>query len=217
MMFLSTLAFAEGADTDVLQALAAFYREPTLASIAVPQISIFHLDKGHESELSVIDRTLRSSGKNFNDCPESHLIQGPNESWGDLHTRRINEFRRNQNAAVDAFARALHSQWPCEQPTIPNTSNADIYISTESAMTEIRVIFKYWHDNRLFNLYIQHITNALHRLQLVGIPTICKRSIVVPEKQIQDEKSRVFSAKDIFSLKAPVPSNLFCKYFRTSS
>ena len=212
MMYLSTLAFAEGADTDVLQTLAAFYRVPALAEVSIPQVLVHHFDKGHKPELADIDKIIRSKARMIEDCPEESLPRQPGESSEEFCARRSKEFEENQNNAVIDFARALHSQWPCERPGIPNIQNANRYINTKSAMEAIRVSFKYWHENYLFQLYINSIANALGHLQIVGIPTTCKQPNIHPQKQPEDNKTRSFSAKDIFSLKAPVPLHILGKY-----
>ncbi|KAF2447904.1 hypothetical protein P171DRAFT_518926 [Karstenula rhodostoma CBS 690.94] len=207
IMFLSTLAFADGADMDIVQALGAMYTEPTLGSIAVPQLAESDLSQGHKPDLSEIENIVRGNVRLFNDCPERNLPQRPGETWDECYTRKTIQFRENQTIAVKTFAGSIHAQWPCEKPTKPNTQNAHTYIKTEAVMGVFQVKFRAWHGNHLFYQYTQNIADIVGGMRVVNVPTTSKQPTRSPEKR-ENESNGCFGTREIFALPPPLPANL---------
>ncbi|KAJ4354619.1 uncharacterized protein N0V89_006356 [Didymosphaeria variabile] len=198
-IFLSTVAFAKGADMDVVQTLAAFYKEPKMMSITIPQISEINLSKGHGPKVSDIERIVHGNRRPFEQCPEYDLPQQPEESVLAWRARRNKQFSKTQQDAINSFS--LDS-WP----------DAGTYINIKAAMTELRVQCKIWFENRLFCDYTQRITNAVESMDVAGLPTLCIQSIIPSSKTVESDSSWSFSIRDIFALKPPSPARNSCKY-----
>ena len=58
MIWLSTAAFSEFADIDIIQALASFYNYSDLASIDIPSVAHFTLAEGDSPTLSTIQNLV---------------------------------------------------------------------------------------------------------------------------------------------------------------
>lgn len=212
IMFLSTLAFADGADMDVVQALAAMYTEPTLGRIAVPQLAEFDLSQGQGSELSEVEKIVRGHVRLFNNCPERNIPQRPGETWDDCYTRRATIYRERQTIVVNAFAESIQKQWPCEKPTKPDTQAAHTYINTEAVMVVLQAKFKMWYGNHLFHQYTQSVADSVGCMTVVDIPTAPKQPTPSTEKR-ENESNGWFGVREIFALPPPLPANITCEYY----
>jgi hypothetical protein len=211
-IFLSILAFAEGADMDVIQALGAMYREPALRTVALPRMAELDLSQGHVPELLEIESIVRGKLRLFNNCPESNLPRRPDEIWDDWYMRKTTQFRENQTEAMKAFARSIHAQWPCEVPKKPDTHNAHTYIDAESVMSLFRVKFKAWHGNYLFYGYTQAIADILGNMSVVNAPTLYREPVCSPEKRAYKSDGS-FGTLEIFSLPPPLLTSITCEYY----
>ncbi|KAL1599545.1 hypothetical protein SLS60_007348 [Paraconiothyrium brasiliense] len=207
IMFLSILAFAESADMDIIQALAAFYREAGVASIAMPGVSEFDLSKGNHPELGGIENIVRGNRRLYDNCPESRLVRRLGETWDAWNSRKLIQFHRNQTNAINAFASAVHAQWPSEELTKPDIQNANTYINTDPVMAVLQVKFKAWYSNHLFYLYTQNVADALGRMAVSDVPTICKQPNWSPEQYANRESNGSFGVREIFGLPPPLPAN----------
>jgi len=65
---------------------------------------------------------------------------------------------------------ALQSQWPCTNPTTPAAAEIHQYINVYSAMPAISAKFKSWLDNRRFLEYLDRLSAALTRKDVLNIP-----------------------------------------------
>ncbi|KAL5423808.1 hypothetical protein PMIN04_003610 [Paraphaeosphaeria minitans] len=207
IIFLSTLAFADGADMDIVQALGAMHMESTLKTVVAPQLAEYDLSQGHEPELSDIENIVRGDVRLFKDCPERNLPQQRGETEDDWLTRKNTQFRINQTVAVKAFAYSLYAQWPCEKPTKPETHNAHAYINTEPVMGVFQVKFKSWYGNHLFHQYTHDVANTTSNIPVVDVDIDFKQpihSLVNPANTIDGS----FGTRDIFSLLPPLPLNV---------
>jgi hypothetical protein len=203
MIWLSTVAFAETADINIIEALAAFYRLRELEAVNVPQINEFELSNGDVPISSQIKRLVQSAGRPFHNCPEATLPKQYFETKTQLQQRRALQFENNRAAAVNSFTQALQSQWPCEQPRTPTSRNATTYLDVSKAMAQVSRSFKSWHDNRRFYQYLKDVSTALARQKVVRISTP-QFSIALPGRQSEAIGIvHYFSSKDIFGSPAP--------------
>ncbi|KAE8836549.1 hypothetical protein HRS9139_04647 [Pyrenophora teres f. teres] len=205
MIWLSTAAFAESADMDVIQALAAFYNCRDLASINIPSVPSFDLAEGDSPTLSAIQSLVRIY-QPYEACPEYLIPQLLDEEHWQCVQRRRTLLEMKRSKAVDAFARALHEQWPCEVPTTPCTQFAETYLDTGGAMSEVRPMFKIWYDNRCFYQYLKNVSDTLERQMIACVET---KDMHVLDVQNHSEEINGFSfygIKDVFNLEAPASS-----------
>lgn len=212
MIWLSTAAFAEFADIDVIQALAAFYNCCDLASIEIPSVAGFNLAEGDSPTLSAI-QDLVQVYQPFQACPEYDLPQLLGEPYRQWNIRRKNDFEINQSKAAKAFACALHAQWPCAVPTTPRTQFAETYLNTASAMSKVRRMFKTWYDNRCFYQYLEKVSYTLARQSVVCVETKDNHVVNVQGHSGGINGSSFYGINDIFNLEAPVLSSI-CKFTR---
>ncbi|TVY81339.1 hypothetical protein LSUE1_G008843 [Lachnellula suecica] len=212
MIWLSTLAFAKGADMDALQTLAAFFSAPVLPlidGIAPPLLltSSFRPREGAKLKEQEIDRIVRATLLPFPQCPEANLPAIPGESEESLHKRQQKLFKQKQGAAIKRFSKALENQWPCRVPTAPNdfqTVSLYTYINVEKAILDLKPKFESWYQNRGFVQYLSRIKNALSGQEVVQL-TIPASSPVVPSWNSKT-KQVFISTDDIFTSSAPVLS-----------
>jgi len=209
MIWLSTAAFAESADMDVIQALAAFYNCPDLAPVEIPSDASFDLAEGDSPALSTIQNLVQIY-QPYEVCPEYTLPRLPGEQYWQWDRRRRTLFEMHQSNAAKTFARALHNQWPCEVPSTPRTQFAETYLDTERAMSEVWRMFKIWYDNRCFYRYLENISSTLARQDVDPLRIRDNRVVYVRENCGDIHESSFYSIKDIFSLEAPA-SAAFCK------
>lgn len=205
-MWLSTAAFAQAADMELIQALAALYKIREFSSIEIPPFTILQLSKGEAPTLSDI-RNLIQTRKSFQVSPEFNLPQRPTETRKQYQQRRQKQFQSNQEKAVNSLARALEDQWPCEQPTRPSDAQAETYLDVSRVMQIAAPSFKAWYDNRCFWRYIQEFCTAFAQQQVVPV-SVAQNEVVDPRKYAQgDESRRSFSVAKIFSLQAPITNS----------
>lgn len=207
ILFLSTLAFAKGADMEIVQSLGAFYREPALRLVTPPQFPEFDLSLGHDPKLHEIESIVRSMVRLFQGSQEFNLPRRSNETWNEWYDRKATQFRLDQDQAVNAFASSIHNRWPSEKPAKPSLQNADKYINTNSVMDALNVRFKSWYANRLFYIYTQEIANALNRMAVVPVPQVGRQSTYSVEDSVDRKSTGSFGISEIFSLPPPLPSN----------
>ncbi|RMZ68305.1 very large low complexity [Pyrenophora seminiperda CCB06] len=203
MIWLSTAAFADFADMNLVQTLAAFYNCSDLSLIEIPSDPAFDLAKGYGPALSAI-KDLAGLYQPRDDCPEYNTPRAPGETKKGWKNKRKRDFESNQSSAATAFAAALCEQWPTAVPTMPHTLSADIYLRTESVMPEICGMFQAWHENHRFSQYLEKVSNTLAQQNFVRVKYERYRFIEVQSLSIADVGSNIYRIHDIFSLRAPV-------------
>jgi len=204
MMWLSSAAFAETADMDVIQALVAFYRTPQMTSVAIPNIAKYDLSKGDSATSNLLHNCTSTHKRQFHGSPESMLPKNNTESNKQYLKRRMHEFEKNQRCAIDAFVSALLDQWPCEQPSKPTIQGAETYIHTSKAMQSAKTEFKSWFDNRCFYQYLESATRTLQQQRAIKVAV--QSNVAVEPQQISgaDLNLRSFLISNIFALPPPV-------------
>lgn len=213
MIWLSAAAFAEFADMDVIQALAAFYNCCDLALIEIPSVASFNLAKGYSPTLSAIQDLVRVY-QPFEACPENNLPRLHGEVYRQWEIRRKNTFEMNQRKAAEDFARALHAQWPCAVPTKPCTQSAETYLNTEISMHKVSRMFKTWYENRCFHLYLEKVSYTLAQQSVVCVETK-ENHVVNVRGHSRAGNDFSYGIDDVFDLEVPA---LFsnCKFTKRS-
>jgi hypothetical protein len=202
MMWLSTIAFAEKADMDIIGALSAFYRMEELKFVEIPQIDRFDLSDGSAPSLTKLENLLLLASRPFKLCPEATLPKMDWESNNAMRKRRATSFENNRGAAISAFAKALKDQWPCQTPTTPATDTANTYLKVQSAMDQVSESFNTWYENHCFFLYLEALCNILER-QAVKQVLVTPCHLTVASTPASDRHVRYLSAIDIFASPAP--------------
>ncbi|KAF2638121.1 hypothetical protein P280DRAFT_91529 [Massarina eburnea CBS 473.64] len=207
LMWLATAAFSRNADMDVIQALAACYRLPELASVDIPQFSTRDLSEGNASSLSVLKSTVGSTRCSFRSSPEYHLPRLTGETKSQWGYRRKSQLLPKQQQAVEEFANAIQSQWPCERPTKPTISTGNTYIDDRAAMTSIVSKFQTWYDNRNFNQYLSNFVRRLSDQPVTKVSVKQIQHILPLSHPGPHMESCTFTIDDIFALSPPMDSS----------
>ncbi|KAH8724529.1 hypothetical protein GQ44DRAFT_827220 [Phaeosphaeriaceae sp. PMI808] len=202
MIWLSTAAFAETADMDVIQTLAAFYNCSDLASIHIPSAASLDLSEGDSPTLGMIEGLVQVF-RPFNTCPEYNLSRLPDEPNWQWTERKEREFETNQIKASNAFACALHAQWPCAAPTKPRTWSAETYLDTKNAMSKVCSKFKIWYDNRCFYEYLKQVSEILTQQSVLCVETKDNHMVNVRRNYGSANSTSFYGIDNVFNLKAP--------------
>ncbi|KAI9048432.1 hypothetical protein LZ554_007268 [Drepanopeziza brunnea f. sp. 'monogermtubi'] len=171
MMFLSTLAFSDQADMDILQVLASFYTVPAMSQIQIPTMETFKLSDGAEAQRYEI-RNIITKGTlvPLHRCPEASIPAFTSETKIECQARRQRTFQSAQDRAANQVADGLLSQFPCEIP-IPVTSlPCSNYIELEKAANMVKPKFKSWFANHSFYEYLDVIEKKLMGQSFAPIP-----------------------------------------------
>ena len=201
-MWLSTTAFAQNADMQMIQTLAAFYNIPDVARItAAPAPTVFNLSEGAGVDSSELEQLIRRARRPLHSCPEASLPRQVWESGLEARQRRLRQFQSNQDKAISNFASALELQWPCEVPQTPIEDTFSTYLTTGQAMKEIKLKFKTWFQNYHLYEYLGRIEDAL-RCQ--SVDPISTPAYVFTISQLGvEERTYHVSVDDIFATPAP--------------
>ena len=203
MIWLSTLAFAENADMDIIQTLASFIVVPDMARISAPLIDSFQLCEGTEVNRPNLRNIIKSAALPIYRCPEAGLSSFPQESRKAFNKRKECVFKANQDQAIDKLVNVLQAQWPCEAPTTP-THNGSVnfyeYIEIDKVIRNSRPEFKTWFDNYQFFKYLGQIGETL-RCQVVS-PIEMPSPFAIPKCNFQTRHGFI-SLDDIFASSVP--------------
>lgn len=181
MFWLSTIAFAEKADMDIVQALAALYRLPQLCLADIPQQPRFELQNGFSVIQNEVRAIVQQASRSFQACPEFNYPRMEGEDTREYQRRRKEQFESHQNNAISVFARAIRDQWPCEKPQKPSNQTTDVYVDTSSAMREVLPKFETWYDNLCFHQYLQKLGSSLRRQRAIAVTIPCYAFSVGPK------------------------------------
>ncbi|PSN72933.1 hypothetical protein BS50DRAFT_616434 [Corynespora cassiicola Philippines] len=201
-MWISAVSFAEEVDLGIIQAFVAFYKSQTLAAIDIPQTPHMNLANGDVSSLDNIQISLHASTvkKSFQQSDESRIPRLANESAWAHEQRKRRNFEQNQNNALDLFARVLHNQWPVDQPTQPNTLDAQKYLDTTKAMEIVYPMFESWYNNRIFYKYLQKVSSALATHAQSAVPQGEMCSITPSTYHGIGDHERFMKTNDVFAI-----------------
>ncbi|KAE8440778.1 hypothetical protein EG329_006578 [Mollisiaceae sp. DMI_Dod_QoI] len=201
MIWLSTLAFADRADMQILQTLASFFVAPDMAQISAPKIDNFRLHRGAKPDQYELSNDFRPALLPLARCPEATLTSYSWETNQNFRRRQQDTFRSKQNDALDRLVKAMESQWPCEALVTPSYSCP--YLDFERAIDIAKPKFKTWFDNHRYARYLEEISTALKRQSISPLKhpsyPISNKALDVPRRQ-----GRGFvSMDDILTFPAP--------------
>ena len=173
-VWLAIMAYAPKADMEVIRALLAFYRIPQLASCQIPARPLYTLSLGSKFEESDVSEAANRHAPSYESSSEAKLPKQGSES-DDEHLERIESlYMTRKGKAVQDFVADLQRQWPCSKPAVPSSDQITKYLNVASAMESVRALFQSWYDNRVFEQYMQNISNTIERLPAAFIaqPTL---------------------------------------------
>lgn len=110
MMWLLTMAYAESADMNVIQVLAALYKDPEYVTIYLPSAPIFRLAAGNTWRRDEIENLVQRETSSFDDSAESEIPKHYNETEKQHISRIKSEFNNGKQAAIQSFIVALRQQ-----------------------------------------------------------------------------------------------------------
>jgi hypothetical protein len=176
MAWLSTMAFTESADINVLQAFATFYRSHAMAAVKPPSAFKFDLGEGRVWVQSVIGDIVWKATKTFDDSAEAKTPKSGSET-NSQHINRIEAlFRSRRDGVVQAFIADLKRQWPCREPISPYSAEISRYLVVSQAMPQVTAKFSSWYCNGQFLDYLQQTSTAMAQHNIIAIvppqPTI---------------------------------------------
>lgn len=167
MMWLSTMAYAESADMDVIQALAALYKDPEYATIHLPSAPTFKLAVGDTLRSDEIQSIARSKSRSFDESEESRHPKLHFETEQQHICRIKRSFDGNQSSAIKRFVVVMQRQWPVRRPLTPTFADISKHVDVTAAMEYITVKFENWYDNLEFSQYLDKVSK-LHARQAVS-------------------------------------------------
>ena len=171
MMGLSTMAYAESADMNVIQALIALYMDPEYARIDPPAAPAFKLASGDTWRSNEIQSIVQRQLFGFKFSAESRLPRQSYETERQHLSRIESLFENRQDTAIQSFMDALQKQWPIRRLSTPNTAAISDFLDIRAAMKDISATCEDWYDNREFWEYLDHVSR------------LCARHPVIPVNQ----------------------------------
>ncbi|KAJ9607822.1 hypothetical protein H2200_007901 [Cladophialophora chaetospira] len=187
MIWLSTLAFAEDSNMEVVQTLGSFFVLSLMKQIPPPEGPSFELSKGFTCHKDELRSDLRSALLPFDKCPEARTARGSRESKLEFTNRQKRQCQSKQDRVLNQIVQILGSQWPCETPQPPAGMEASTYLNMKDAMQIAKRKFKTWYNNHQFNAYLGRVEYALRgvRVARVEMPSLffyCPRLTVARER-----------------------------------
>ncbi|KAK5131252.1 hypothetical protein LTR08_001157 [Meristemomyces frigidus] len=185
--------------------VAMFCKSGELARVQAPAATTFSVQEGKEFSAAELRRIVQRYRHDWRSCPESQLERRTNEKRKAYDTRRNQAWQNASQSAITSFVNVLGAQWPCETPVVPSMRDASTYISVDRAMSDIRVKFRTWHENRLFYEYLESIVREMCRLTTseFRVPVLATTNA-----QRLPSFPGYISEKDLFSMPAPeLPDN----------
>jgi hypothetical protein len=101
------MAYAESADMNAIQALAAFYKDPEYATIHLPTAPTFDLAAGNTWRLDDVQGIVQRRFLSFDDSAESRLQKQDFETEQQYISRTTSLFKNRQSTVVQSFVVAL--------------------------------------------------------------------------------------------------------------
>lgn len=201
MMFLSTLAYSQHMEQELVQTLLAFATVPKLRRIRLPEYESFDLAHGYKPDRAKLTELARKYARSFSTCPESGLPQNYGESWQEANDRRSDEHKTALEGCLDVFVDDLICQWPVANVSVPVGTRLDTYLSLEAATIDVRKCFQSWYRNYQFKDSIGEIQTILGDL-IAGDQRLVGYSISNPPYHYQPKQSYI-TFGDVTSRPAP--------------
>jgi hypothetical protein len=163
-IWLATLAFADGADMEMLQILAMFCKCPDLLKAWPPSISRFDLAEGKACSVKLLAGIVKRYVLPLEVCPEFTFVRKGNELLKSYNFRRETAWEVAHKAEVEKVVEALAYQWPCPSPKAPPMLEVSKHINGASLMRAVQAKFQIWYNNRLLQDYLDSTVFSLFSL-----------------------------------------------------
>ena len=207
--WLSTMAFADNADFDVIQALALFYRSPqAFSSVQPPAVPEFDLAWGHDFQDSQITATLRLESKQYGQSAEASLPKLDSETKRQHRDRKKQTFEDRKDNAIQGFVSSLSAQWPVQSPTTPSATEYTTYLNVSKSMAAIRIRIEHWYNNRQFMDYLAHVSTVIAHQPASSVAAPRHVLTLPPQKGYIGENIHHYNALDIFAAAPPPTTGL---------
>ncbi|KAF7189675.1 hypothetical protein HII31_08995, partial [Pseudocercospora fuligena] len=181
-MWLSTMAFSEGAKMPVLQAIAMLPGLGVAFRDSTSRISSFTPKDGVVCSKAVLKATVDQNRLAHHSYPEYNITRLKNERQNVYAARRDNACQIAADTASTRLVDALFNQWPAETVIEPSI-DVSRYINIGNVIAAVGKKFKAWHDNGLLQSELIRIDQAMAgcRLQPVQLPVLSTQS---PQSQV---------------------------------
>ncbi|KAF6791741.1 hypothetical protein CMUS01_16205, partial [Colletotrichum musicola] len=200
MIWLATLAFAKNAHMGVINTLAAFRTTPEVREVQCPAGASFKLSEGSKVNSQELRRLIEPQF-----IHPANAVQGHNES-GRAYEQRRTTYSNEKEKAVNGIVACLESQWPCPSPNVPSTHAQwafwNRFVKIKAARSSIQLRFKAWHDNKLFEEYLERIAKNMPQ-QNTGAEW--PSSLLIATQWNPSTASRFVSADASFERSVPPP------------
>jgi hypothetical protein len=208
MVWLSTMAYAKSADMNVIQVLAALYKDPEYATIHPPSAPIFKLAAGNTWRRDEILSLIQCETFSFDDSAESKLPKQYYETEQQHISRIKSEFENGKHAAIQSFMDSLQRQWPVRRPLSPTSAAISGYLHVAAAMKNITVKYEDWYDNLKFSQYLEQISTQCARHTVSPVNQTHYHLSKPTKKETLSFSLREFTAEDVFAAASPCISSL---------
>jgi hypothetical protein len=202
------MAYAESADMNVIQVLAALYKDPEYATIHPPSAPVFKLAAGNTWRRTEIQSLIQRNLPSFDDSAESNLPKQYLETE-QQHINRIKAvFDNGQRTAIQSFMDALKQQWPVRRPLTPTSAAISKYLHVTAAMENITAKYEDWYDNLRFSQYLDQISTLCARHPVSSVVQAHYHLSMPIKRENLGLHLRKFTREEVFTAAPPCISSL---------
>ncbi|KAJ2972741.1 hypothetical protein NQ176_g6980 [Zarea fungicola] len=173
LLCLSTMAYAETGQIQILQILVTLYRNLTVRNTIIPSADCFMVHEGRTAVQSEIQAIAQQHSFGFIQSKEYRWPQKIHEDEDEYYYRRYSAFSINKSDALKRFAAAVHSQWVCDASNL--VIKEEEYLDTFRATPELRAKWTLWYQNHCFYRYLVEIAAGLELCMVTEAPTFGPR------------------------------------------
>jgi hypothetical protein len=199
-MWLSTMAFADKADLEILQLLAMSSKSPQMRGTIAPTMGYFQVFNGIHRHKSAVHQIVQSSVRQFELCPQFNTPRLMNEKIGTYKSRRHRLWQSAQTPAVRQVVDALVAQFPASVPQSVNSHEVSVYIDVHKVMGSVRELFQSWHDNNLLHQYMESMLQSLANLSTTSVSLPVLANLTASSRA---SNPRYFTVLDLFLALGP--------------
>jgi hypothetical protein len=202
--WLSTMAFSETADMDVVQAFATFFHQGAASAISAPTATHFDLSQGDQWQEAEVRHIVENCSTSFELSGEARLTRGPYETHGQHHARIKSLFYTQRDIAINSLVAAVQQQWPCAEPVRPVANDLDRYVNVPDAMPRIAAIFSDWYHNRGFMGYLDKVSSLMEQQDAVAVTLPYYHASTALVHPVLCAEKRFFGISAIFNTDPPI-------------
>lgn len=206
--WLSTMAFSETADMDVVQAFATFYHQGAASAIPAPTSTHFDLAQGDQWQEAEVRNIVEDCTTSFERSGEARLTRERYETHEEHYARIQSLFYAQRDRAVDSLVTAVQQQWPCAEPVRPVDSDLDTYVNVLDAMPRIAAIFSNWYHNRGFMGYLNKVSSLMEQQDAVAVLLPQDHAPMTLVQPVLCAEKRFFGISTIFHTDPPIARSI---------